>query len=149
MTFPHNVNNADIFYNIICIILPSLCRAMMDSHYIAGTCKQHASSEHLGQDAARRPHVDGLGVVLGGQEETGGAVPLGHQTLGQIALSGVKEKEEDTAEVVRIVSVLNKYWQARRQLQTNLEVCMHDHEKSWANVLSKLPQGFHHFTSAW
>lgn len=90
MTFPHNVNNADIFYNIICIILPSFCRAMMDSHYITGTCKQHASSEHLGQDAASGPHVDGLGVVLGGQEETGGAVPLGHQTLGQIALSGVK-----------------------------------------------------------
>lgn len=90
MTFPHNVNNADIFYNIICIILPSFCRAMMDSHCIAGTCKQHASSEHLGQDAASGPHVDGLGVVLGGQEETGGAVPLGHQTLGQIALSGVK-----------------------------------------------------------
>lgn len=90
MTFPHNVNNADIFYNIICIMLLSFCRAMMDSHYIACTCEQHASREHLGQDAASSPHVDGLGVVLGGQEETGGAVPLGNQTLGQIALSGVK-----------------------------------------------------------
>lgn len=60
---------------------------MKDSHCVAGTCEQHASSEHLSQDAARSPHVNGLGVVVGGQEETGGAVPLGHQTFGQIALS--------------------------------------------------------------
>lgn len=53
---------------------------------VAGTCEQHASSEHLSQDAASSPHVDGLGVVVGGQEEAGGAVPLGHQTFGQIAL---------------------------------------------------------------
>lgn len=51
-----------------------------------GTCKQHVSGEHLSQDAASGPHVNGLGVVVGGQEQTGGAIPLSYQTLGQVAL---------------------------------------------------------------
>lgn len=50
------------------------------------TCEQHASGEHLRQYAASSPHVYGLGVVVGGQEQTGGTVPLSYQTLGQIAL---------------------------------------------------------------
>lgn len=55
-------------------------------HLQMGTCKEHASSEHLGQYAASGPHVYGLGVVVGGQEQTWGAIPLSHQTLRQIAL---------------------------------------------------------------
>lgn len=51
-----------------------------------GTCEQHASGEHLSQYTAGSPHVYGLGVVIGGQEQTGGAVPLGYQGLGQVAL---------------------------------------------------------------
>ena len=51
-----------------------------------GTCKQHASSEHLSQYAASGPHVNGLGVVVGGQKQTGGTIPLSYQTLRQIAL---------------------------------------------------------------
>lgn len=68
-----------------------------------GTCKQHASSEHLSQYAAGSPHVDGLGVVIGGQEKTGGAIPLSYQRLRQVALekqmagseTGLKREEED------------------------------------------------------
>lgn len=57
------------------------------------TCEQHASGEHLSQYAAGGPHVYGLGVVIGGQEETGGAVPLGYQSLGQVALEkGLKSR---------------------------------------------------------
>lgn len=37
------------------------------AHPHAPTCEEHASSQHLGQDAARRPHVDSLGVVVGGE----------------------------------------------------------------------------------
>lgn len=56
-----------------------------------GTCKQHAPSKHLSQYAACGPHVYGLGIVVGGQEQTGGTIPLCYQTLGQIALQkGVK-----------------------------------------------------------
>lgn len=51
-----------------------------------GTCKQHVSSEHFSQNAASSPHVYGLGVVVGGQEQTGGTVPLSYQSLRQIAL---------------------------------------------------------------
>lgn len=51
-----------------------------------GTCKQHASSEHLSQYAAGSPHVYGLGVVIGGQEQTGGTIPLSYQCLRQVAL---------------------------------------------------------------
>lgn len=50
------------------------------------TCKQHVSSEHLSQYAAGSPHVYGLGVVIGGQEQTGGAIPLSYQRFGQVAL---------------------------------------------------------------
>lgn len=96
-------------------MLLSFC---IENDRTVSTCEQHASSEHLSQDAASGPHVDGLGVVVGGQEETRGAVPLGHQTLGQIALSGVQvqEKEEDTAEVevVRVVGELDTSRRARR-----------------------------------
>lgn len=71
-----------------------------------GTCKQHASSEHLSQDAAGSPHVYGLGVVVGRQEQTGGAIPLSYQRLRQVALqeqvqgaSQVKKKGRKKAEI--------------------------------------------------
>lgn len=51
-----------------------------------GTCKQHVSCEHLSQYAASSPHVNGLGVVIGGQEQTGGTIPLSYQRFGQVAL---------------------------------------------------------------
>lgn len=33
------------------------------------TCKEHPPCEHLGQDAAGSPHVDGFGVVVRGEEQ--------------------------------------------------------------------------------
>lgn len=45
------------------------------------TCEEHSASEHLGQDAARRPHVYGLGVVVGGEQQARRTVPLCHHAL--------------------------------------------------------------------
>lgn len=70
-----------------------------------GTCEQHASGEHLSQYAASSPHVYGLGVVIGGQKETGGTVPLCYQTLGQIAL-GEEVKETIKAYGIRKITVV-------------------------------------------
>lgn len=61
------------------------CRAVLRSDS-GGTCEQHASTQHLSQDAARGPHVYGLGIVVGGQEQAGGTIPFSYQTLRQIAL---------------------------------------------------------------
>lgn len=46
-----------------------------------GTCKQHAPGEHLSQDTASGPHVYGLGIVVGGEEQARGTVPFSYQTL--------------------------------------------------------------------
>lgn len=63
------------------------------------TSEKHPPGEHLSQDAASCPHVDGFGVVVGRQEQTGGAVPLGHQAFREVTLeeqreTGVREGRE-------------------------------------------------------
>lgn len=39
--------------------------------------------EHLSQDAADRPHVNGLGIALGVEHDLGGAVPSCGNVLGE------------------------------------------------------------------
>lgn len=88
-----------IFYNAnkfiisdVILFLPNMCRQWLYKkrplycQQVGGTCKQHPSSEHLSQYAASSPHVYGLGIVIGGQEQPGGTIPFSYQTLGQIAL---------------------------------------------------------------
>lgn len=50
------------------------------------TSKESFPRQHLGEDATSGPHVDGFGVVVGGEEQARGSVPLGDQTFGQVAL---------------------------------------------------------------
>lgn len=70
--------------NVFAVLL--LCVVKYSQWGFTITCKQHASSEHLSQYAAGRPHVYGLGVIIGGQEQAGGPIPFSDQTLGQITL---------------------------------------------------------------
>ena len=42
--------------------------------------------QQLGEDAARRPHVDGGAVVLLHEDQLGGAVPASHHVLRQLTL---------------------------------------------------------------
>ena len=52
------------------------------------TRKQRFPREHLGEDAASCPHVDGFCVVVGGQQQPGRSVPFGDQALRQMTLNG-------------------------------------------------------------
>lgn len=77
------IHNADI-NDQQCHNVSAGCQGHSDSDCMAnngGTCKQHASSEHLSQYTASGPHVYGLGIVVGGQEQTRGTIPLSYQTL--------------------------------------------------------------------
>lgn len=93
-----NTNDMIIFHNAIKFIISNVIlflQKIEDSDCIrnsGGTCKQHASSEHLSQYAASSPHVYGLGIVIGGQEQPGGTIPFSYQTLGQIALEEQVER---------------------------------------------------------
>lgn len=55
------------------------------------TCKEHPPRQHLRQDAAGRPHVDGFGVVVGREEEARRAVPLGDQAFRKVTLEEQRE----------------------------------------------------------
>lgn len=50
------------------------------------TSEEHPSRQHLRQDAAGRPHVDGFGVVVWREEQARGAVPLGYQAFRKVTL---------------------------------------------------------------
>lgn len=59
------------------------------------TSKEGFPRQHLREDAASGPHVDGFGVVVGGEEQARGSVPLGDQTFRQVALDGEEERRRD------------------------------------------------------
>lgn len=50
------------------------------------TCKQGFPCEHLSEDAAGRPHVDGFGVVVGRQQQARRSVPLRDQPFREMPL---------------------------------------------------------------
>lgn len=90
--FQLNTNDTIILQYISKLTINNIIQSLQDStegcdnsgHWMtnsSGTCKQHASGQHLSQDAASGPHVYGLGIVVGGQEQAGGTIPFSYQTL--------------------------------------------------------------------
>ena len=62
--------------------------------------------QQLGEDAARRPHVDGGAVVLLHEDQLGGAVPASHHVLRQLTLRSRSHLDPRICNVAASLTVL-------------------------------------------
>lgn len=113
------------------------------------TCKQGLPRQHLGEYASGGPHVDGFGVVVGGQQQARRPVPFGHQSLREVALqtdsteTEEKEVKHDILDIYTLALGQEMRLQLRRHPAPTYMASIHKGSDIWKTIPHKAPFALH------